>query len=181
MLAPTALLTSLVVARVSAQQQPASTPWELACLHLGVVSSTATIFPWSRGYSAISEQNWSGTARAKPACIVRPENASQVQTVVRLLSRRRVPFAIRSGGHNPAPGAASIKDGVLLDLSRLDDLVYESGNKTVTVGTGNKWTAVYSLLDQHDVTVVGGRILDVGVGGLLLGSKSSPRADIGCR
>ncbi|PFH57056.1 hypothetical protein XA68_15573 [Ophiocordyceps unilateralis] len=147
-------------------------PWELACLNLGAILSAVTFFPWSRGYSAMSDQNWSGTARAKPACIVRPENATQLQTVVRLLRHKRVPFAVRSGGHNPAPGAASIDKGVLVDLGRLDDVVYAPGSRTVTVGAGNKWTKVYTLLHEHELTVVGGRILDVGVGGLLLGSKS---------
>jgi hypothetical protein len=41
----------------------------------------------------------------------------------------------------------------------------------VTVGSGNRWKDVYTYLDQYAVTVVGGRVFDVGVGGLTLGCK----------
>ncbi|RDA84375.1 hypothetical protein CP532_2582 [Ophiocordyceps camponoti-leonardi (nom. inval.)] len=185
MFAPTTLITTLLIAasfvkpRLTNEYDSAASPWELACTNLGAIFPASTFFRWSKGYSAMSDINWSATARAKPGCIIRPENTTQVQSIARLLSRRRVPFAIRSGGHNPAPGAANINDGVLIDLGLLNDVVYTPGSNTVTVGTGAKWTKVYTVLDRHGVTVVGGRILDVGVGGLLLGSKWFGTLDVG--
>lgn len=82
-----------------------------------------------------------------------------------------VPFAIRSGGHSPSPGAANINDGVLIDLAGLTEVTYDTTSGTVTVGAGNKWGAVYKALDAYNVTAVGARDLDVGVGGFLLQSK----------
>ncbi|RDA95697.1 hypothetical protein CP533_1161 [Ophiocordyceps camponoti-saundersi (nom. inval.)] len=165
--------TSLADPRLTNEyESPTASPWELACTSLGALFPASTLFRWSKGYGAISDENWSATARAKPGCVLRPENTTQLQTIVRLLSRKRVPFAIRSGGHNPAPGAANIDNGVLVDLALLDRVSYTPGSGTVDVGTGAKWTKVYTVLDRHGVTAVGGRILDVGVGGLLLGSKS---------
>ncbi|KAI1878936.1 hypothetical protein JX265_003113 [Neoarthrinium moseri] len=87
-------------------------------------------------------------------------------------------FAIRSGGHLPAPGAANIDDGILIDLSRFDRVQYDAAKSLVSVGSGQRWGNVYSQLDQHNVTVVGGRVLDVGVGGLTLGSGLSYLSDL---
>jgi FAD/FMN-containing dehydrogenase len=55
-------------------------------------------------------------------------------------------------------------------MSGFNKVEYDAGNKVAVVGTGMRWGEVYRSLDQYNVTVVGGRILDVGVGGLLLGS-----------
>ena len=41
------------------------------------------------------------------------------------------------------------------------------------MGSGNKWISVYHQLEQENLTVVGGRIGDVGVGGLTLGGGIS--------
>jgi len=45
-----------------------------------------------------------------------------------------------------------------------------SGNKkTVSIGSGNRWGNVYTKLDEQDLVMVGGRLSQVGVGGLLTG------------
>lgn len=72
----------------------------------------------------------------------------------------------------PSPFAANIDNGVLIDLSGFNQVDYDAESSTVVIGTGNRWLDVYSTLDAFNVTVVGGRVLDVGVGGLALGSKS---------
>jgi FAD/FMN-containing dehydrogenase len=89
-----------------------------------------------------------------------------------------VKFAIRSGGHSPSPFAANTDDGVLIDTSLLSIKEYNAKDQTVKIGTGLKWGDVYSYLDQYQVTVVGGRVLDVGVGGLILGSGLSYLSDL---
>ena len=82
-----------------------------------------------------------------------------------------VNFAIRSGGHSPSPLAANIDDGVLIDLSKFNQAIYDAPNSLVKVGAGMRWGEVHQVLDPHNVTVVGGRVLNVGVGGLVLGSQ----------
>ena len=73
----------------------------------------------------------------------------------------------------PSPGAANINNGVLIDMSQFNQVVYDSVRSLATIGAGQQWENVYSQLDQFNVTVVGGRVLDVGVGGLILGSGCS--------
>ncbi|KAI0445278.1 hypothetical protein F4803DRAFT_509159 [Xylaria telfairii] len=82
-----------------------------------------------------------------------------------------MPFAVRSGGHSPHPDTANINDGVLIDLSMINELDYDAKAETVTIGAGLRWQEVYPYLDQFNVTVVGGRMPAVGVGGLILGDQ----------
>jgi FAD/FMN-containing dehydrogenase len=95
----------------------------------------------------------------------------EIQTALPLLVSSNVSFAIRSGGHSPHHGFANIDNGVLIDMSRLSAIKYEAEKSTVTVGVGLKWGDLYTYLEQYHVTVVGGRIMDVGVGGLNLGGR----------
>lgn len=44
---------------------------------------------------------------------------------------------------------------------------------TVVVGTGARWGDVYTQLASKDIAVVGGRVSDVGVGGVILGGGHS--------
>jgi FAD/FMN-containing dehydrogenase len=83
-------------------------------------------------------------------------------------------FAVRSGGHNPNPGFASVDEtGVLLDLSPLNQISLSSDKTTALVGTGARWIDVYTTLETEHLTVVGGRVSEVGVGGLILGGGMS--------
>lgn len=54
-----------------------------------------------------------------------------------------------------------------------DQVHYDAANDVATIGAGAKWGDVYDQLDAYNVTVVGGRVSDVGVGGLILGSEST--------
>ena len=70
-----------------------------------------------------------------------------------------------------APGASNIDDGVLIDMSGFNEVEYDSSAEIVRVGSGARWKDVYRALEPYNVTTVGGRSMDIGVGGLLLGGK----------
>ena len=119
-----------------------------------------------------------------PACIVRPRDIQQLGTAVTILKREYDErgkqagevkaeglFAIRSGGHSPVSGAASIKGGVLIDLSLFCEVIPSEDGSSVSIGAGAKWIDVSKVLDQRGLAVVGGRNSAVGVGGLTLGGK----------
>ena len=93
--------------------------------------------------------------------------------MVQILTERNVEFAIRSGGHSPSPSAANIDNGVLIDMSEFNQIDYDAANNVVLIGAGMKWADVYDSLDRYKVTVVGARVLDVGVGGFILGGNST--------
>lgn len=101
-----------------------------------------------------------------------------VQEIVRNLTELQVQFAVRSGGHMASPLAANINDGVLIDMADLSEVTYDPSSSTVTVGSGNRWGDVYAALDPYNITVAGGRIVDVGVAGLTLGGMSTQAHDL---
>ncbi|KAI4225437.1 MAG: hypothetical protein L6R36_003921 [Xanthoria steineri] len=78
----------------------------------------------------------------------------------------------------PSPLAANINDGILIDMSSVKGVSYDAAKDIVTVGTGQKWRDVYTQLDLYNRSVVGGRVLDVGVGGLILGCGLSYLSDL---
>lgn len=107
----------------------------------------------------------------EPSCIFVPRTVEDLQLSIPIIVEENSGFSIRSGGHMPVPGASSVDRGVLIDLSRFTRLEYDADKSQAVVGPGLRWQNVYDYLDQYEVTVVGGRVLDVGVGGLILGSK----------
>ena len=119
-----------------------------------------------------------------PVCVVRPCDVQQLCTAVTVLKHEydeRVKqsheekaeglFAIRSGGHSPVSGAASINGGVLIDLGLFRDVTPSEDGSSVEIGAGAKWMDVSKVLDEKGLAVVGGRNSAVGVGGLTLGGK----------
>ena len=119
-----------------------------------------------------------------PACVVRPCDVQQLCTAVTVLKREYDEqrkqagekkaeglFAIRSGGHSPVSGAASIKGGVVIDLGLFCEVTPSEDGSSVTIGAGAKWMDVSKVLDEKGLAVVGGRNSAVGVGGLTLGGQ----------
>lgn len=119
-----------------------------------------------------------------PACVVRPRDVQQLCTALAVLKReydeRRKDtgqqkadglFAIRGGGHSPVSGAASIKGGVVIDLSLFCEVTPSEDRSSVGIGAGAKWMDVSKSLDEKGLAVVGGRNSAVGVGGFTLGGQ----------
>jgi len=118
-----------------------------------------------------------------PACVVRPCDVQQLCTAVSILKREYDKetkagegkagglFAVRSGGHSPISGAASIKGGILIDLGLMREVTPSEDGSSVVIGAGAKWMDVSKVLDAKGLAVVGGRNSAVGVGGLTLGGK----------
>ena len=109
---------------------------------------------------------WSTACGAlKPSCQLYPTTAQEVAAIIRILNANNETFAIKSGGHNPNQGFSSIDGGPLVSTRELNEVLYDAASGTVRVGPGNDWEDVIGKLDGTGVTVVGGRIGDVGVGG----------------
>jgi hypothetical protein len=51
----------------------------------------------------------------------------------------------------------------------MNNVAVSGDKKIVSIGSGNRWGNVYTKLDQQDLVMVGGRVTQVGVGGLLTG------------
>lgn len=100
-----------------------------------------------------------GLADLGPACIVHPTNAQEVAEVVKILRESPdVPYAVKSGGHDPNPGHSSVRDGILIALSKIAGVQYDTGKHLATFGPGGAWEDVIGPLEKQGVTVVGGRL-----------------------
>lgn len=124
----------------------------------------------------IQEQNnyWStGNGKLKPSCILYPQSAQEVAAIVKILDENDEKFAVKSGGHNANKGFASINGGPLISTKYLNEVTFDPASMTVRVGPGNDWQDVQEALQDAGVTVVGGRIGEVGVGGYILGGGLS--------
>jgi FAD/FMN-containing dehydrogenase len=95
-----------------------------------------------------------------------------VSNALKILNFFHTKFAIRSGGHSPNPGFSSVgQAGILLDLQRLNQVTLSKDKTFASLGPGGRWGNAIAALDAQGATVIGGRIPDVGIGGLILGGN----------
>ena len=75
--------------------------------------------------------------RQKPAAVVLPGSAAEVQQVVRVCSREGVPFVARGHGTGLSGGALPVPGGVVISLARLNRVLeVDIPNRRVTVEPG---------------------------------------------
>ncbi|KAE8449273.1 hypothetical protein EG329_008440 [Mollisiaceae sp. DMI_Dod_QoI] len=158
--APSALPSSRAIAACSA-----------IAGHTQVLTESWPIDQYTSQYTTAQGHYWSSAnADRNPACVVLPQNAQEVSDTVRvLLGYPDVGFAVKSGGHNANVGFSSTDGGVLISMSNIDSTTVSSDLRTAYISPGATWAQTISALEPYGVAVVGGRIGDVGVGGLLLG------------
>lgn len=106
-----------------------------------------------------------------PYCIFKPSAPEDVSVLVLLSRFTQCPFAVRSGGHAAFAGASSIEGGITVSFQNLKGIALSADKKVASVQPGNTWGSVYSALQNDDVAVIGGRIENIGVGGLTTGGK----------
>jgi FAD/FMN-containing dehydrogenase len=108
-------------------------------------------------------------ASGRPACVVRPETAEDVQVAVRLAVSTNLLLSVRGGGHGFA-GFGTNDDGVVIDLSKLADVeIVNKERHLVRIGGGATWGQVAEALAPHGLAISSGDTKSVGVGGLTLG------------
>ncbi|KAK7452778.1 hypothetical protein VKT23_012181 [Stygiomarasmius scandens] len=117
-------------------------------------------------YGASSTQN--------STCTVEPATNDHISTILGVIGREdiRSPFAVKSGGHSSNVGFSSTT-GVMISMAKFNQINNDPSTGTVEIGPGTTWDQVYTKLEALNLTVVGGRIPGVGVGGLLLGGGYS--------
>ncbi|KZW00684.1 FAD binding domain-containing protein [Exidia glandulosa HHB12029] len=144
------------------------------CQTLEATTDISIDHPIDIAYTQENSEYWSaGCTALKPACIIKPTTAQEMSAVVKVLLQNNETFSVKSGGHNPNQNFASIDGGPLISTANLNEVIYDAEAGTVRVGTGNRWEDVHKVLDGLNVTIVGGRIGNVGVGGYILGGGLS--------
>ncbi|KAL8664814.1 MAG: hypothetical protein Q9168_007831 [Polycauliona sp. 1 TL-2023] len=117
-----------------------------------------------------TEANWSQACWRSPTCVVFPKSANDVSRALKNIRFFKSRFAVRSGGHSPNPGFSSVDNpGILIDLQKLNQVTISQDKKVASLGPGGRWGDALAALDPYGVSVMGGRIPQVGVAGVILG------------
>ncbi|KAL8981373.1 MAG: hypothetical protein Q9205_003823 [Flavoplaca limonia] len=135
------------------------------------INQTETEANWSAPPAACPPRNteYSYTGR-KAAGVPRLVSAQDVSRALKITGFFKSRFAVRSGGHSPNPGFSSIDNpGILVDLQKLNQIEVSQDRKVASLGPGGRWGDVLAALDPYDVSVIGGRIPQVGVAGVIIG------------
>jgi FAD binding domain len=140
-------------------------------------------YPGDSVYSDSQSSYYTAQERdLSPGCIFRPQKTSEVSQFVKLIhadggdgnaSYSTPQFAIRGGGHTLFSGAANIAGGITIDMRAMDSLVLSEDRKMVSIGGGGIWSHIYPQLVPHNLTVLGGRIPGIAIGGFATGGTYS--------
>lgn len=134
-------------------------------------------YPLTIDYSSDLTKYWSAACGdLKPTCIAAPSSAAEMSQVITELHNVETLFAVKSGGHMPNNGFASIEDGLLVSTKNLDQVFYNPEDETAVIGPGLSWEEAQKGLDGTGRAVVGGRLGGVGIGGYMLGCMLAPRS-----
>ncbi|KAI9640833.1 hypothetical protein NHQ30_010674 [Ciborinia camelliae] len=160
----------------------------LQCHTLSSLLPGKVTYPGSGAFASSISSYWFVGSRLEPSCIVTPSNAADVSIIIQALAElyhhdSNATFAIRGGGHSANPGAADITQGVTIDMRSINSIQVTSNGSVTSVGGGALWSDVYAELLPRNLTVVGGRVAGVGLGGLTTGggiSAFSPEKGFAC-
>ncbi|KAJ8092161.1 hypothetical protein PM082_023988 [Marasmius tenuissimus] len=104
----------------------------------------------------------------QPAAIVFPRNPDQVSSAVKIGAERGVKVVARSGGHSYiANGLGGQSGSLVLDLSKMKSITYDSATHKAVVQTGNRLGDVALTLegDGRGRGIPHGTCPSVGIGG----------------
>jgi hypothetical protein len=113
---------------------------------------------------------------ARPNCVVQPETAAHVQTIIKEAKSKKLNITIKCNGHSYAGHSTAFK-GISLDLRRMKKTELDMKLKTVTFDAGCQWGHVYETLvigRRNGFIINGGRCPTVGVSGFILGGGLGP-------
>lgn len=131
-------------------------------------------YPDSPNYEFEESRYWSQQqALTEPTCRFSPHSAEEVSLALLTSRVTQCKFAVKSGGHAAFAGASNIQDGLTIDLINLNQVQVSSDKKQASIGAGNVWYDVYTKLQPMGLTVIGGRVSAIGLGGLTLGGGMS--------
>ncbi|KAH9033366.1 FAD-binding domain-containing protein [Lactarius pseudohatsudake] len=137
-----------------------------------ILSNVSQVFfPPSTEYLFDNEHVLVSSSEAS-ACSVEPGSTQDLGLILQIVGKSRTPFGVKSGGHSGNRGFSSTR-GVQISLARFNTFNVNTQARTVELGPSLLWDDVYERLDPYGVTVIGGRIPGVGVGGLILGGGYS--------
>ncbi|HLI07359.1 MAG TPA: FAD-binding protein [Ktedonobacteraceae bacterium] len=166
---PTPTATSTKAASPTATPSPTAqaTPTGADWAQLAKSLQGTLVLPGSSQYSTALQLFDPRFDSIHPAAIAYCVSPMDVQQCLAFVQKFNLPLAARSGGHSYA--GYSTTTGLVVDVTRMNTVVMNTGNGTATIGAGAHLIDVYSTLSNYGVVIPAGSCPTVGIAGLTLG------------
>jgi FAD/FMN-containing dehydrogenase len=113
-------------------------------------------------------QVWNTIYTARPDRVVYCQDATDVSTALGRALDQGTPFRVRCGGHS-YEGYSTLDDGVVIDVSDMNQVSVSADRKTAVIGAGGKLGDIYAALSAEGCAIPGGTCPPVGISGLTQG------------
>jgi len=110
---------------------------------------------------------WNGVFDRRPAVVVRCLSAQDVSAAVTFARMHGLELAVRGGGHSTG-GLSGVDDGLMVDLSAMNQVATDVGGRRCRVGGGATLGQRDSATQEHGLATTAGIVGHTGVGGLTL-------------
>jgi len=125
------------------------------------------IVPGDPGYDE-ARRVYNGTIDRHPAAVIRCRGTADVAAVVAAARAEGLDLSVRGGAHS-APGFGTNDNGLVIDLSRLQDVAVSPEKRTVRAGGGCTWAVFNDATNVYGLATTGGIVGSTGIAGLTLG------------
>ena len=141
-------------------------PDESAIADLSAAVTGDVITPDDAGYEE-ARKLWNGAIDRHPAVFVRAASTEDVATAIKTARKHDLPLSVRGGGHH-VTGVALVDDGLVIDLSEMNEVAIDPETRTARVGPGARVSDVLDPAQEYGLSPVVGSAAQNGVAGSTL-------------